>query len=99
MKRTTMGHAVLATALLVGGHAAAQNLTIGIGGSPTSLDPHFYNASPNSSLTQHLFDTLVERDAQARLRPVGRHDGGQIKQFGGRNAAFDQCAEEAAELA
>ena len=48
----------------------AQNLTIGIGGSPTSLDPHFYNASPNSSLVSHLFDRLVEQDAQARTRPM-----------------------------
>jgi hypothetical protein len=50
--------------------ALAQNLTIGIGGSPTSLDPHFYNASPNISLTMHLFDRLVEQDAQARIQPA-----------------------------
>jgi peptide/nickel transport system substrate-binding protein len=49
--------------------AMAQNLTIAIGGSPTSLDPHFYNASPNISLTMHLFDRLVEQDAQARVQP------------------------------
>ena len=50
--------------------ALAQNLTIGIGGSPTTLDPHFYNASPNISLTQHMFDRLVEQDAEARLQPM-----------------------------
>ena len=50
--------------------AQNQNLTIGIGGSPTSLDPHFYNASPNISLTMHLFDRLVEQDARARIRPM-----------------------------
>jgi peptide/nickel transport system substrate-binding protein len=50
--------------------ALGQNLTIGIGGSPTSLDPHFYNASPNISLTMHLFDRLVEQDAQARIQPA-----------------------------
>jgi peptide/nickel transport system substrate-binding protein len=50
--------------------AQAQTLTIGIGGSPTSLDPHFYNASPNISLTMHLFDRLVEQDAQARIQPA-----------------------------
>ena len=50
--------------------AGAQNLTIAIGGSPTSLDPHFYNASPNSSLVSHLFDRLVEQDARARIRPM-----------------------------
>jgi peptide/nickel transport system substrate-binding protein len=54
--------------------AAAQQpqrtLSIGIGGSVTSVDPHFYNASPNSSLAEHIFDRLVERDARARLRPM-----------------------------
>ncbi|MBP0446752.1 ABC transporter substrate-binding protein [Roseomonas sp. SSH11] len=44
-------------------------LTIGIGGAVTSVDPHFYNASPNNGLAMHIFDRLVERDAQARLQP------------------------------
>ncbi|MFO0188840.1 MAG: ABC transporter substrate-binding protein, partial [Alphaproteobacteria bacterium] len=63
----------LAALLLAGMSASgalAQNLTIGIGGSPTALDPHFYNASPNISLTQHMFDRLVEQDAEARLQPM-----------------------------
>ncbi len=59
-----------AACLALAGQASAQNLTIGIGGSPTSLDPHFYNASPNISLTMHLFDRLVEQDPQARLQPM-----------------------------
>ncbi|MBR0645784.1 ABC transporter substrate-binding protein [Plastoroseomonas hellenica] len=49
--------------------AAAQTLTIGIGGAVTSLDPHFHNAAPNNSLSMHLFDRLVERDSHARLYP------------------------------
>ncbi|WP_255569427.1 ABC transporter substrate-binding protein [Neoroseomonas alba] len=52
------------------GGAVAQNLTIAIGGAPASPDPHVYNSAPNASLTQHLFDTLVERDAPVRLRPM-----------------------------
>ena len=59
-----------AAAAAVPAAAQNQNLTIGIGGSPTSLDPHFYNASPNISLTMHLFDRLVEQDARARIRPM-----------------------------
>jgi peptide/nickel transport system substrate-binding protein len=72
MPRLPAHRALLASIMVATGaaHAAAQNLTIGIGGSPTSLDPHFYNASPNISLTQHIFDRLVEQDAQARLRPM-----------------------------
>ncbi|MCR0981755.1 ABC transporter substrate-binding protein [Roseomonas populi] len=48
---------------------ANGTLTIGIGGAVTSVDPHFYNASPNNGLAMHIFDRLVERDAQARLQP------------------------------
>ncbi|WP_426958880.1 ABC transporter substrate-binding protein [Muricoccus radiodurans] len=48
---------------------ADRTLTIGIGGSVTSLDPHFYNASPNNSLSMHIFDFLVQRDAAARPQP------------------------------
>ncbi len=43
-----------------------RTLTIATGGSVTSLDPHFYNASPNNSLAMHVFDFLVNRDAAAR---------------------------------
>ena len=46
--------------------AGAQTLDIGIGGSITSVDPHFYNAAPNNSLSMHIFDRLVERDAKAQ---------------------------------
>ncbi|MDB5371257.1 MAG: transporter substrate-binding protein [Roseomonas sp.] len=49
--------------------AIAQNLTIAIGGSVTSLDPHFYNASPNNSIASHFFDKLAEFDARAQLVP------------------------------
>lgn len=75
-RRAGPGRAGLAAALIAvpvafGTPALAQrNLTIGIGGSPTSLDPHFYNASPNISLTMHLFDRLVEQDPQARIQPA-----------------------------
>ncbi|MFC7734907.1 ABC transporter substrate-binding protein [Roseomonas sp. GCM10028921] len=48
---------------------ADGTLRIGIGGAVTSADPHFYNASPNNGLAMHIFDRLVERDAQARLQP------------------------------
>src|SRR3954462_14040866 len=67
--------AVLATALAVAlaTTAAAQRdpgvLNIGIGGAVTSVDPHFYNASPNNSLAMHIFDRLVERDPTAQPYP------------------------------
>jgi len=61
---------LVAALLLLAPPAAAQSLTLGTGGSATSLDPHFFNASPNSALTQHLFDRLIERDARAQVRPM-----------------------------
>ena len=48
--------------------AAAQDVTIAVGGAFTSMDPHFHNLTPNSGLTQHVFDRLLEPDAN--LRPT-----------------------------
>jgi peptide/nickel transport system substrate-binding protein len=59
-----------AALLLLAAPAAGQTLTLATGGSATSLDPHFFNAAPNSALTQHLFDRLVDRDARAQVRPM-----------------------------
>jgi peptide/nickel transport system substrate-binding protein len=64
-----LGGAVLALGLGAAPAARAQNLTIAIGGSVTSLDPHFYNASPNNSVNAHFFDKLVEFDPTAKLVP------------------------------
>jgi len=62
MRQAVMG-VMLATAAL------GQTLTIGTGGSITSLDPHFFNAAPNNALAHHVFDRLVDRDARSRLIP------------------------------
>ncbi|MCQ4160903.1 ABC transporter substrate-binding protein [Roseomonas sp. GC11] len=64
-----LGAAALAL-LAAAPRAEAQNLTIAIGGSVTSLDPHFYNASPNNSVASHFFDKLVEFDEKAQLIPL-----------------------------
>jgi peptide/nickel transport system substrate-binding protein len=49
--------------------AQAQTLSLAVAAPPTSLDPHYHTLSPNNMVAEHLFDALVERDAQARLRP------------------------------
>ena len=69
-----MPRPALAAALLLGRPCPRPDpgdatLNIGIGGAVTSVDPHFYNASPNNSLAMHLFDRLVERDARAQPYP------------------------------
>jgi peptide/nickel transport system substrate-binding protein len=68
--RRTLGAA--AASLLAAPHVAraqGQTLTIAIGGSITSLDPHFFNAAPNNMLKLHLFDCLTWRDERARVQP------------------------------
>ena len=43
--------------------AAARELTVAVGGAFTSMDPHFFDLSPNHALTWHVFDRLVHPDA------------------------------------
>ena len=73
MRRRPMLPTAIALLLGAAAPAAAQQegrvLNIGIGGAVTSVDPHFYNASPNNSLSMHIFDRLVERDARAQPYP------------------------------
>lgn len=60
----------LAAALALGtGGARAADLAIAVGGAFTSMDPHYHDLSPNHALTQHVFDTLVTTDANARPQP------------------------------
>ena len=57
---------------LASGRAQAEAdrpLAIGLADAISSLDPHFYNATPNHNLAIHLFDRLVDRDAAARPIP------------------------------
>jgi peptide/nickel transport system substrate-binding protein len=48
---------------------AARTLRIGITVAPSSLDPHFQNASQNNSALRHIYDTLVTELGQAELQP------------------------------
>jgi len=64
-----MRRLALAYAVLLAGAAQAQDVNIAVGGAFTSLDPHFHNLTPNSALTQHLFDRLLEPDANLRPQP------------------------------
>jgi peptide/nickel transport system substrate-binding protein len=49
--------------------AWAQELTVGLGASVTSIDPHFHNLSPNSNIARHIFDRLIHTDERQRLTP------------------------------
>ncbi len=51
------------------GNPAATELRLGLGADVVSLDPHWLNAGPSNALATHLFDTLVQVDADGRLVP------------------------------
>jgi len=47
----------------------AQDLTIGLAASTTSMDPQFYVVGPNSAMARNIFDGLVNQDDKQQLRP------------------------------
>ncbi|SDR53932.1 peptide/nickel transport system substrate-binding protein [Paraburkholderia fungorum] len=55
--------------MLYAAPAQAQEVRIGLSAAITSLDPHFYNATPNHTVALNIFEPLVSRDATGRLMP------------------------------
>jgi peptide/nickel transport system substrate-binding protein len=49
--------------------AQGQTLRIGLASEPTSMDPHYHQATPNDALAAHVFETLVAQDAGMNLVP------------------------------
>lgn len=64
-----MATAILATCLAASPPARAQDIALGLGTAVTSLDPHFHNLASNIKISVHLFDRLVDQDAQQRATP------------------------------
>jgi len=65
--RRVLGAAVLAVALAT--PVAAQDLKIAVAADVTSIDPHFFNLFPNNNIAEHIFDKLVQMDADSRMIP------------------------------
>ncbi|MFO1317075.1 MAG: ABC transporter substrate-binding protein [Burkholderiales bacterium] len=49
--------------------AGAQELKIAVAADVTSIDPHFFNLFPNNNIAEHIFDKLVQMDADSRMIP------------------------------
>ena len=63
--------AILAASVVfapLAGHA--QDLTIGLAASTTSMDPQFYVVGPNSAMARNIFDGLVNQDDKQQLQPA-----------------------------
>eukprot|EP01037_Dinobryon_pediforme_P009341 gene9341-9422_t len=66
---TAFGLAALAAAIAWPVDGRAQSVTVAVGGTITTADPHNYTAAPNQAAHAHIYDRLIENDAQARLHP------------------------------
>ncbi|WP_426960023.1 ABC transporter substrate-binding protein [Muricoccus radiodurans] len=49
--------------------ASAQSLRIGVASEATSLDPHFYDLTPNMEVAKHLFSSLTRMSPSGELLP------------------------------
>ncbi len=60
-----------AIALLCGTACAhAADLSIALGADVTSIDPHYHNLTPNNNIGEHIFETLITKDAKSQLKPA-----------------------------
>ncbi|MEO1532443.1 MAG: ABC transporter substrate-binding protein, partial [Pseudomonadota bacterium] len=73
MTTPTARAALLASAamLLAGPALAASDeaITVGLSSEVTSMDPHFHNLTPNNQIARHIFDALINQDANQGLIP------------------------------
>ena len=61
--------AIVAIAALAATGAGAKDVAIGLQAAVTSMDPHYHNLSPNNSLLLHVYEPLILRDANMKLKP------------------------------
>jgi peptide/nickel transport system substrate-binding protein len=59
----------VAAALVATPPAVAADLKIAVAADVTSIDPHFFNLFPNNNMAEHIFDKLVQMDADSKMIP------------------------------
>lgn len=67
--RLAFAAATLAAGLAFAAHASGQELKIAVAADVTTMDPHFINLFPNNNIAEHVFDKLVQMDADSRMIP------------------------------
>ncbi|MEP7183952.1 MAG: ABC transporter substrate-binding protein, partial [Betaproteobacteria bacterium] len=65
--RRMFGAALVAVAVAL--PASAQELKIAVAADVTSIDPQFFNLFPNNNIAEHIFDKLVQMDADSKMIP------------------------------
>lgn len=68
-------------AMLLAAASAAQELHIGNGGEPLTLDPHRYNLALEEKILVNLFEGLTAHDAEGRVGP-GAAESWQVSDDG-----------------
>ncbi len=60
---------VFCTALFGFNSSMAADLKMGTATEPSSIDPHFSTVSANQMISAHMFDTLIQQNANLQLKP------------------------------
>lgn len=68
--RQTLALTALAASLCFSAAAQARDLVIALRSEPTSMDPQFHSLTPNTQLSETLFDPLVRTDKVAKPVPA-----------------------------
>lgn len=66
IQKTILLSALAASFFSLAGIAQARDLTIALRSEPSSMDPQFHSLTPNTQLSETLFDPLVRTDANAK---------------------------------
>lgn len=69
-KNLVLAAALIAAMFAFSVPARAAEISIGLGADITSIDPHFHNLTPNNNVAEHIFETLITKDARSRLKPA-----------------------------
>jgi len=67
--RAPIGAAAVILVAASMGTAGAEELTIGLAAEPSAMDPHYHNLGPNNAMRTHIFEALIEQDAEQQLEP------------------------------
>src|SRR5690606_41603403 len=67
--RKTLAFTALAATLCFSAAAQARDLVIALRSEPTSMDPQFHSLTPNTQLSETIFDPLVRTDKVAKPIP------------------------------
>ncbi len=69
MRKLLISFVVLMSLVLGASFAMAKDLTLGLKGEPTSLDPHFHNVTSNNQMAIYVFDKLILQDERQKMQP------------------------------